>query len=318
MSPAVAQSPTARRSIAHEEALQAFVEKVQRDSTVVAVILFGSLAYDDVWEKSDIDIMVITDEEKAASKGYSLLEGDINIHAEVRRRSEFKKVEAELGGGFMQSILIRSTLLFSRDDSIRAFYENVQHIGRRDRDLQLLRAAASVLPSLTKAEKWLAVKGDVEYSFLWIMNTINGLATIEVLLHDEVPGREVMAQALRRNQSFFRAVYSDFIQQPKDAARVQAVLDLINGYLDRHLYTVFRPILDYLHEAGGVRTASELNEHFAQQAQIKFLSPAYEWLADKGVIRHVPSPLQLTVKSKVKVNEAAYEYDERYDEREVQ
>jgi uncharacterized protein len=318
MSPAVAQSPTARRSKAHEEALQAFVEKVQRDSTVVAVILFGSLAYDDVWEKSDIDIMVITDEEKAASKGYSLLEGDINIHAEVRRRSEFKKVEAELGGGFMQSILIRSTLLFSRDDSIRAFYENVQHIGRRDRDLQLLRAAASVLPSLTKAEKWLAVKGDVEYSFLWIMNTINGLATIEVLLHDEVPGREVMAQALRRNQSFFRAVYSDFIQQPKDAARVQAVLDLINGYLDRHLYTVFRPILDYLHEAGGVRTASELNEHFAQQAQIKFLSPAYEWLADKGVIRHVPSPLQLTVKSKVKVNEAAYEYDERYDEREVQ
>jgi uncharacterized protein len=318
MSPAVARSPAARRSQAHEEALQAFVAKAERDSTVVAVILFGSLAYDDVWEKSDIDIMVITDEEKAASKGYSLLEGDVNIHAEVRRRSEFKKVEAELGGGWMQSILIRSTLLFSRDDSIRAYYDNVQHLGRRDRDLQLLRAATWVLPSLTKAEKWLAVKGDVEYSFLWIMNTINGLATIEVLLHDEVPGREVMAQALRRNQSFFRAVYSDFIQQPKDAARVQAVLDLINGYLDRHLYTVFRPILDYLHEAGGVRTASELNEHFAQQAQIKFLSPAYEWLADKGVIRHVPSPLQLTVKSKVKVNEAAYEYDERYDEREVQ
>jgi uncharacterized protein len=310
MSPAVARSPEARRSQAHEEALQAFVAKAERDTTVVAVILYGSLAYDDVWEKSDIDIMVITDEEKAASKGYSLLEGDVNIHAEVRRRSEFKKVEAELGGGWMQSILIRSTLLFSRDESIRAYYDNVQHLGRRDRDLQLLRAAAGVLPPLAKAEKWLAVKGDVEYSFLWTMFTITGLANIEVLLHNEVPGREVMAQALRHNPGFFRAIYSDFVQQPKDTARVQAVLDLINGYLDQHLRALFRPILDYLTEAGGTRTASELNEHFAQQAQL-FPSAAYEWLADKGIIRHVPSPLQLTVKSKVKVNEAAYEYDER-------
>jgi hypothetical protein len=46
-------------------------------------------------------------------------------------------------------------------------------------------AAAGVLPSLAKAEKWLAVKGDVEYSFLWIMFTITGLANIEVLLHNE-------------------------------------------------------------------------------------------------------------------------------------
>jgi predicted nucleotidyltransferase len=316
MPPAVAAAPTTRRSKVHEEALRAFVAKAERDATVVAVILYGSLAYDDVWEKSDIDIIVITDEEKAASKGYSLLEGDVNIHAEVRRRSEFKKVEAELGGGWMQSILLRSTLLFSRDDSIRAYYERVHHLGKRDRDLQLLGAAAGVLPPLAKAEKWLAVKGDAEYSFLWIMFTINGLADIEVLLHDEVPGREVMAQALRHNPVFFRAIYTDFVQQPKDAQRVQAVLDLINGYLDQHLPTLFRPILDYLTEAGGVRTAGELNEHFAQQANIH-PQAAYEWLAEKGVIRHVPSPLQLTVKSKVKVNEAAYEYDERYDERDA-
>ncbi|HEV7216728.1 MAG TPA: nucleotidyltransferase domain-containing protein [Chloroflexota bacterium] len=309
MSPAIARSPTARHSQVHEEALRAFVAKVERDTTIVAVILYGSLAYDDVWEKSDIDIMVVTEEERAASKGYYLLEGDVNIHADVRRRSEFKKaVEADLGG-WMQSILMRSTLLFSRDDSIRAYYENVQHLGRRDRDFQLLRAANGMLGALTKAEKWLAVKGDVEYSFLWIMYTIYDLAKIEVLLHDEAPGREVMAQALRHNPALFGTIYSDFVQQPKDAVRVQAVLDLINSYLDAHLDVIFRPILDFLDEAAGVRTASELNEHFAQQARIENASSACEWLAVKGIIRQVPSPLQLTVKSKVKVNEAAYDYE---------
>ena len=37
------------------EALEAFVEKAKRDEQIIAVILLGSLSYDQVWEKSDID-----------------------------------------------------------------------------------------------------------------------------------------------------------------------------------------------------------------------------------------------------------------------
>jgi hypothetical protein len=39
------------------------------------------------------------------------------------------------------------------------------------------------------------------------------------------------------------------------------------------------------------------------------LSNVYEWLADKGIIQKVPSPLRLTQKSQVVVDEAAYYYD---------
>jgi predicted nucleotidyltransferase len=35
------------------------VAKVRRDGYVVAAILAGSLAYDTVWEKSDIDILLV-------------------------------------------------------------------------------------------------------------------------------------------------------------------------------------------------------------------------------------------------------------------
>ena len=45
------------------------------------------------------------------------------------------------------------------------------------------------------------------------------------------------------------------------------------------------------------------------QAQTEALSPAYEWLADKGIVEKVSSPLRLTEKSRVTVDEAAYYYD---------
>jgi hypothetical protein len=58
-----------------------------------------------------------------------------------------------------------------------------------------------------------------------------------------------------------------------------------------------------------MRTTTELDEYFKKKAQIDSLDFAYEWLADKGIIQKVSSPLRLTIKSRVEVEEAAYYYD---------
>ena len=38
-------------------ALDALIEQVQQDRTILAAILGGSLSHDRVWEKSDIDLL---------------------------------------------------------------------------------------------------------------------------------------------------------------------------------------------------------------------------------------------------------------------
>ena len=43
-----------------ETALESLVERLQQDRQIIAAILFGSLSYDSVWEKSDIDLMLIS------------------------------------------------------------------------------------------------------------------------------------------------------------------------------------------------------------------------------------------------------------------
>ena len=291
----------------YEEALQAFLEKVQLDPYVLAAILFGSLAYDEVWEKSDIDVMLVGREEKHVERSFCLVENGINIHAFITSRGKFKRmIEGALQSSFVHSSFSKSRLLFTRDETLRELYENKDHLGSRDREVQLLRAGTGVLPPLMKAEKWFHVKKDLNYSFLWVMKLVEGLAQIEVFLKGEIAGREVIQQALRLNPSFFEAVYSDFIHQKKTVRTVQAALGLINQYLDDRLDALFGPVLAYLSEADGVRSATEVEDHFNKQMNIEGVTTACEWLADRGVIRKVASPMRLTDKSRVSFEEAAF------------
>lgn len=290
-------------------ALESFISKVKQDRYIIAAILFGSLSHDTVWRKSDIDIMLVGREEKP-TKSFALVENGINIHAILIPRSKFKQaVEGSLQGEFMHSAFSLSTLLFTTDDTIREYYLNVQTIGSRDRQLRLITAGSAALATLAKAEKWLYTRKDVSYSFLWIMYTIQQLATIEVLLNNEVTRREVIQQALKINPTFFNRVYYDLIHQKKDEETIQQALDTINGYIDDKILLLFGPILEFLGDAGGVRTTTEMDAYFKKQVQVDTLSNVYEWLADKGIFQKVPSPVRLTVKSQIEVDEAAYYYD---------
>jgi hypothetical protein len=225
-------------------------------------------------------------------------------------RSQFKRqMEGAIGSSFVHSLMMKGTLLFSRDDSLAELFERRHHLGARDREIQLLKAGAWSIPPIQKAEKWLHVKKDVDYSFYWIMKTLDSIATIEVLLQGEITGREVVLQALRLNPQFFGAVYTDLIHGEKTPDTILACLTKIDQYLRDRAQVLFQPILEYLAEAGGVRSSTEMNHHFSNKMGISSLDSAYEWLADIDVIQKVSTPVRITEKSRVDVEEAAYYYE---------
>ncbi len=294
----------------YNEALESFVNKIKQDRYVIAAILFGSLAYDKVWEKSDIDMVLIGRNERVPVKEFNLIENGINIHVVLVARSKFKHLlEGSLQSSFTHSWFSKSTLLYTTDDTIHDLYQEPVRVGQRDIEMQLLAQAHGVLYTLAKAEKWFHVKQDLTYSFLWIMYCVNNLATIEVIQRGEVTTREVIHQALKHNPAVFNALYFDLIHGKKDEAVIEAALGKINAYLDERLHTLFKPILSYLADQGGVRSTTDIDAYFTKQTQIHSLATVYEWLADKGILQKVPCPVRLTEKSQISVDEAGYYYD---------
>src|SRR5215472_14724796 len=166
------------------EALDQLVDGIKRDRAVLAAILCGSLSHDRVWEKSDIDLVLVTADErrKEDESGFSLNAHGVNVHAILVSRTAFRQmVEGSVGHSFTHSFLAKGRLLYTHDDSIAALCERLQTLGERDTQLQLLAAASHTLPCVYKAHKWLITRGDLDYTAIWILYTANGLAKIEVL-----------------------------------------------------------------------------------------------------------------------------------------
>ena len=295
------------------EALDALVGQIQQDRSVLAAILCGSLSHDQVWAKSDIDLLLVTIDDKKVEAGHRALYADgVNVHAMLMPRASFRKlVEGAVQQSFIHSFMTKGRLLYTHDDSIADLFATLEaartgSIGERDTELQLLNAAASALGPLDKAHKWFLTRGDLEYSSLYILYAATNLAQIEVLEARKLVDREVIPQALALNPPLFKTIYVDLLNNKKTAKTVQAALDTIDGYLEARAPRLFAPVLEHLREAGDTRSATDIDHHFLRTHGIECISGACEYLADLGLIGKAATTIQLTKKSNASVQELAF------------
>ena len=74
------------------------------------------------------------------------------------------------------------------------------------------------------------------------------------------------------------------------------------------LLALFGPVIDYLQEVGEARSCTEIEDHFKRNFDVSGVTTACEYLADQGLIGKASTPVQLTKKSNVFVQELAFFY----------
>jgi predicted nucleotidyltransferase len=292
-----------------DAALAGMIAQIKLDRSILAAILCGSLSHDTVWDKSDIDLVLVTiDDKKTGKDSLSLYADGINVHAALVPRAEFRKmVEGSVRSGFLHSYLAKGRLLYTHDETITGLCEQLHTIGQRDIQVQLLRAASGALASIYKAHKWMRTRGDLEYTALWILYAATPLAQIEVLSARQLVDREVIPQAMKLNPSFFKVIYSDLLNSKKTVKSVEAALSAVDEYVAGRVDQLFGSVIEYLREIGEARSATEIDDHFHRNFGTG-VTAACEYLADQGLIGKASLPVQLTKKSNVELQEQAFFY----------
>lgn len=295
----------------YSAALDALVGQIRQDRSILAAILCGSLSHDVVWEKSDIDLMLITvEDEKIGTTRRSdipLYADGVNVHAGLMSRTELRKVvDGALHQSFIHSLLAKGRLLYTHDDTIADLFRRLQDIGARDSGIQLLGAATHALAAIDKARKWLVTRGDLEYAALWILYAATPLAQIEVISRRRLADREVIPQALALNPGFFKMIYADLLNTKKTRANVQGALDAVDAYVAERAPVLFKPVLDHLRDVGEARSTRELDDHFTRHFNIPSVTSACEYLADRHLLGKASSPARLTRRSNIDVQELAF------------
>ncbi|MFN0108553.1 MAG: hypothetical protein ACKVZH_06830 [Blastocatellia bacterium] len=293
-------------------AVDALIEQVKEDRSILAAILCGSLSHDKVWAKSDVDLVLVTvDDRKFDTEGISLYADGVNVHALLLSRTELRRtVESSLGNSFFHSFLAKGRLLYTHDPTIEDLFKRLGEIGERDTQIRLLGAASCVLPPLYKAHKFFLTRGDLDYTALWILATATPLAQVEVIGARLLADREVIPQALKLNPPLFKTIYTDLLNAKKTKKNVQVALDTIDAYIAERAPKLFALILDHLREVGETRSSAEIEDHFKRNFGVEGVTTACEYLADQGLLGKASTSIRLTKKSNVAVQELAFFYTE--------
>ncbi len=288
------------------EATQSFIDKVKEDSNVIAVIVAGSLAYYQVWEKSDIDMTLIVRDQVLKNESYCIVEDDITINVHLIVRSGFKRYLDSLpGGSFGHSYFSRGQIMYCTDDSLIEYFEDFKHMGSDDQALTVFIIACELVHQCDKCRKWLTVKKDPLYAQFYLLKAADNIARMEVCLHGEAPSREAILKAFTLNPDMITPYYQGAMSHHYSVEEIEAAIVKLEGYLEHHLDIIKRPVVEYMAD-GEMKTVTMITKYFHTDSH--FITGIFDFLCEMGVIAKVSQTIRITPKSRKAVEELAYQY----------
>ena len=286
----------------HLQALNSFIKRVEKDPNMVAILLYGSLAYGTVWERSDIDVeLIVRDGTEFSGRWFYVIEEDgieINITA-IGELSKFKNELQKLRNGYDHGKYGKGILVFSKDESLSELFEDAQKIGDDDAPKSFAAKIGTLLNWMHKAEKQAVVLDNPLYAQRFLQLCAPVVAEMELVRHGENPNREAINRAQELNQSLMQEVYVKPSTMAMTKAEINHTLKVLDDYLMQHMDWWSRHILRFLSD-GEIKAVSHIWEHCG--------SAPVEYLAEKGVIMQATHPVRIFRKSKLTLDEKAYFY----------
>ncbi len=292
----------------YRDAVETLGEKLEVDHNILTFIVQGSLAYDKVWQKSDVDAMIIVKDQKLPKHEYTCVEDGVIINIRVFNKSDFRKsFERGLGGGMTASMMSKSKVIFTRDDTIYDVIEEMKVIGERDQELVLLSNMAWVLGLVEKVEKWLIVKHNPTYAQYYVLKTADAVGNIEVLRHGEVPDREAVLRAYELNPDLIKPIYQDMLYGERSEEQLFAVVQRIYDYLEQHTNLFCAQLFEYLSD-NEPRTISEMEHALGRFSWLNGhgLVHICEYLHERGLLDKLSKTIRITPKGRMNIEEVCY------------
>ncbi|MCL2158433.1 MAG: nucleotidyltransferase [Oscillospiraceae bacterium] len=283
------------------EAVEEFIETAKKDVNIIAVVINGSLSNDVVWEKSDIDAMVVVRDQKIAVPEFSLDADGIALNVNVMERSSFVRMLER--GGFANSFMSKSQVMYTTDESITQMVEQNKTIGEKDAQRSAMLAACDAVCFFEKCEKWLYVKKDLTYCRYYIIKLAEAFASLEIWINKEAPGREALQRAYELNPKLIERFYHYPMDNILSGESLEELLEEADAHLIKNMDYISAPILDFLDD-GEIKTLTMFYRKFG--AGSHFLVHLLEWLAQKGIIEKVSETIRITPKSRPSFEEIAF------------
>jgi hypothetical protein len=205
----------------------------------------------------------------------------------------------------LQSYLAKGKIVYSIDESLYDYYEDLKQIGEDDMALTALRLAGELIGTMHKAQKWLIVRRDTMYSQYFLLFAAELIAHMELSIRGIPTSRSAIQKAITFNPEIMQAFYHDLMAHLLSEAELVERIHRLDGYIEERMALFQKPVLAYLAN-GEIKTTATIARHLRLDSH--FAIEVLNYLTEKGVIDKVSQLIKLTPKSRLSVEEIGFMY----------
>jgi predicted nucleotidyltransferase len=295
-----------------DTALEMFIDRIKSDTSILAVFVLGSYTNGVLWEKSDIDMVIVTNEERVLQDLIIIHENGVQINAYLISRNSYRRNQQRfLQGSMMHHMLSTSKLIYSIEKGISNFNRDMFSVADRDKELQIMLSCEFLVGCLHKLKKSLYVENSMEKAFSWLILATTHLSRILIFLKGKIPGRDVITQAKEiSDQRILNDIVMDVFKVGYSGENLESSINMIETFLIKNLNSFYKPLYEYLNDSMGERTHTELDVHFRKITNFPNLTlvESIIWLTDQGILMTGVKPKRITARSRVTVDEVTVYY----------
>lgn len=290
----------------YQKAIDQFIHKIRDDINVIAVIVSGSVAYDVIWEKSDVDMTVVVRDQPLKSDSLSIVEDGITFNVCLAPRSSFKRgMERAFGGSFLQSYLSNGKIVYSTEESLYEYFEDLKQIGEDDMAISAMHIAGELISTMHKVQKWMTARKDLMYAQYFFLKAAETIAHMELCIRGMPTSRSAIQKAIDFNPGIMRVFYREPMAHLMTEDELADGLRQLDQYIEDKMTLFKRPVMEYLSDQE-IKTTAMIAKRFGSDSH--FIINVLDYLAEKGVIEKVSQIIKLTPKSRLSIEEIGFLY----------
>ena len=242
----------------YQKAFNSVVDRMKIDQSVLSVMVFGSMVTGDLWEESDIDFIVIVEENYDEIRNLYSDEEGISVHVKLMGKEKFIQVYSNnLKGGYLHRIFSSSRLIFSKDMDITVRYDGGRLFPDVDRERWGMSFLGKLLKEMGVCKKYLG--SDAIYiSYSSATRCIERYSKLLVNSSGYMISNDAMTMALTLNEEFKQCVDKLFFEKSNIKETIQETMTFLEKSIDSNIKNNCELLLNFMRGQDKFLSAEEL------------------------------------------------------------
>lgn len=242
----------------YQKAFNSTINRLKANDFVLAVMVFGSMVTGDLWDESDIDLLVVFDNRRGSIKNIYTQEKGIQIHVKLVSKSNFLQMpEKSLKGGFINRIISSSRLVFSKDREITSKYDMGRYYPDLDREIWNMYYLGELFKSMGICKKYLQ-NDNIYTAYIAAVRSVEEFSKLYVNSSGHMISKDCMTISMNLSGDFKKCVDNLFFKNENIIDSINDTMNYLKELIDKNIRNTTQLLLNYMREKDSFLSSEDI------------------------------------------------------------